>query len=131
MLPFEFTRPMLLILIVPIAIVLAFGFVRSLSDFPRSQRIASLVTRSMIGLLLVLALAGLTWLHRTNEQFVVFVVDQSLSVGDAGIGVELANVGTGRRAQRGRDCASVRRFARAMKANVGQWAKPIICRNKD
>ena len=84
MLPFEFTRPMLLILIVPIAIVLAFGFIRSLSDFPRPQRIASLVTRSIIGLLLVLALAGLTWLHRTNEQFVVFVVDQSLSVGDTG-----------------------------------------------
>ena len=82
MIPFEFTRPTLLILIVPIAIVLGVGFVRSLSDFPRPQRIASLVTRSVVGLLLVLALAGLTWLHRTNEQFVLFVVDQSSSVGE-------------------------------------------------
>lgn len=78
---FEFTRPALLITIIPIAIVLAIGFARSLSDFPRSQRIASLVTRAAIALLLVLALAGLTWLHRTNSQFVVFLVDQSLSVG--------------------------------------------------
>ncbi|MFO0999001.1 MAG: VWA domain-containing protein [Planctomycetaceae bacterium] len=82
MLPFEFTRPELLILIVPIAIVLGVWFARSLSDFPRSQRIASLVTRATITMLLVLALAGLTWLHRTNEQFVLFVVDQSLSVGE-------------------------------------------------
>lgn len=82
MLPFEFTRPSLLILIIPIAIVLGVCFVRSLSDFPRPQRIASLVTRSAIVILLVLALAGLTWLHRTNEQFVLFVVDQSLSVGE-------------------------------------------------
>jgi len=82
MLPFEFTRPMLLILIVPFAIVLGIWFVRSLSDFPKPQRIWSLVTRSLIGLLLILALAGLTWLHRTHEQFVLFVVDQSLSVGE-------------------------------------------------
>jgi Mg-chelatase subunit ChlD len=32
--------------------------------------------------LLVLALAGLTLLHTTQEQFVVFVVDESMSVGD-------------------------------------------------
>lgn len=82
MFPFEFTRPELLILIVPIAIVLGVWFARSLSDFPRSQRIASLATRAIITMLLVLALAGLTWLHRTNEQFVLFVVDQSLSVGE-------------------------------------------------
>ncbi|MBC7967252.1 MAG: VWA domain-containing protein, partial [Fuerstia sp.] len=81
MLPFEFTRPALLLLILPIAAALGFWFVRSLSDFPIRQRIASLVTRSIICLLLVLALAGLTWLHRTHEQFVLFVVDQSLSVG--------------------------------------------------
>jgi len=81
MLPIEFSRPTLLILIVPIAVVLFLWFVRSLSDFPGSQRIVSLVTRSIICLLLVLALSGLTWLHRTNDQFVLFVVDQSLSIG--------------------------------------------------
>ena len=81
MFPFEFTRPTLLILIVPIGMVLGIWFVRSLSDFPRRQRIVSLVTRSIIASLLVFSLAGLTWLHRTHEQFVLFVVDQSLSLG--------------------------------------------------
>ena len=82
MLPFEFTRPILMILIVPIMIVLVIWFVRSLSDFPKPQRIVSLVTRSLIALMLVLALAGFTWLHRTSEQFVIFVVDQSQSIGE-------------------------------------------------
>ena len=81
MLPVEFTQPTWLTLIVPMGVALAFWFVRSLSDFPRRQRIMSLVTRSVICLLLVLALSGLTWLHRTHEQFVLFVVDQSLSIG--------------------------------------------------
>ena len=81
MLPFEFNRPTLLILIVPIAIALFVWFVRSLSDFPGTQRIVSLVTRSIFCLLLVLALSGLTWMHRTDDQFVLFVVDQSLSIG--------------------------------------------------
>ncbi|MBL8810515.1 MAG: VWA domain-containing protein [Planctomycetaceae bacterium] len=82
MLPFEFTRPAMLILIVPIGCVLAYWFIRSLSDFPRSQRIVSLVMRSIIALLLVLSLAGLTWLHRASDQYVVFVVDQSQSIGE-------------------------------------------------
>ena len=81
MLPFEFTRPALLMLIVPVAIMLGLCFVRSLSDFPKSQRIVSLVTRSVMAILLILALAGFTWLHRTQEQFVLFVVDQSQSIG--------------------------------------------------
>ena len=82
MFPFEFTRPILMVMIVPIMTVLGIWFIRSLSDFPRPQRIVSLATRSLIALLLVLALAGFTWLHRTNEQFVMFVVDQSQSIGD-------------------------------------------------
>jgi len=82
MIPFEFTRPTLLMLVVPVAIALGLWFVRSLSDFPKNQRIVSLVTRFVIGLLLILALAGFTWLHRTQEQFVLFLVDQSQSIGD-------------------------------------------------
>lgn len=82
MLPFEFSRPALLWLIVPIAVVLGVGFVRSLSDFPKRQRIASLVARSTFSLLLILALTGITWLQRTDERFVLFVVDQSLSIGE-------------------------------------------------
>jgi len=62
--------------------VLIYYFVRSLSDFPRPQRIVSLVTRSIVALLLILALAGLTLLHNVSEQYVVFLVDDSLSIGD-------------------------------------------------
>ena len=40
--------------------------------------------RATIVVLLVLALAGLNWLHPTKEQFVVFAIDKSLSVGDDG-----------------------------------------------
>ena len=82
MLQFEFIRPGFLLLIVPMAVVLGIGFGKSLSDFPRSQRIVSLVTRSLLALMMVLALAGLTWRHQTDEQFVLFVVDQSRSVGE-------------------------------------------------
>src|SRR5688500_17030756 len=81
---FELIRPWILLFIVPAFAVLAWFFVRSLSDFPRQQRIASLALRMIIVLLLVLALAGLTWLHTTQEQYVMFLIDQSLSVGDSG-----------------------------------------------
>ncbi|MEQ1827540.1 MAG: chloride channel protein, partial [Pirellula sp.] len=80
--PFEFTRPWLFAIAVPILALVAFYFFRSLSDFPKWQRIVSLVVRSAVVLLLGLALAGFTLLHRTNEQFVVFVADQSQSVGN-------------------------------------------------
>src|SRR5262245_33133500 len=79
--PLELTRPMALIALVAMP-VLIYYFVRSLSDFPRPQRIVSLVTRSIVALLMILALAGLTLLHSVNEQYVIFLVDDSLSVGD-------------------------------------------------
>lgn len=82
---FELIRPWTLILLVPALLVLGWYFVRSLSDFPQRQRIVSLVSRILIILLLVLSLAGLTWLHTTQEQYVVFLVDQSLSIGDNGV----------------------------------------------
>lgn len=82
MIPFEFTRIALLLLIVPAAIMLGWWHLRSLSDFPRTQRAVSLTVRSTILLLLILALAGMTLLRRTTDQFVVFVVDQSRSIGD-------------------------------------------------
>ena len=81
----ELIRPSALLLLVPALFTLGWYFVRSLSDFPRPQRMVSLTTRSLIILLLVLSLAGLTSLHKTREQFVIFLVDQSLSVGDNGV----------------------------------------------
>ncbi len=80
--PFEFTRPWILIAWLPILVVLVYYFVRSLSDFPKRQRIISLIVRSFLTLLLVLSLSGFTWLHRIDEQFVVFVADQSQSIGE-------------------------------------------------
>lgn len=62
--------------------VLAYYFYRSLADFVRWQRVLSLVSRAVIVTLLVLSLAGLTLLKPTREQFVIFAIDDSLSVGD-------------------------------------------------
>ncbi len=57
-------------------------FRRSLVDFSLGQRAASLAVRSLMVLLLVLAMAGLTLLRPTTRQFVIVAIDQSLSVGD-------------------------------------------------
>lgn len=77
----EFTRAMWLLglCVVP---VLGYYFVYSLVDFTRWQRITSLIVRSLIVTLLVLSLAGLTLLQPTKQEFVLFAVDRSLSVGD-------------------------------------------------
>jgi Ca-activated chloride channel homolog len=76
----ELTHPLRLLGILG-AVVLFYYFYWSLTDFPQWQKWTSLAIRSVILLLLVLALAGLTLSRPTNEQFVVFAVDQSLSVG--------------------------------------------------
>ncbi len=77
----ELTRPWLLagLAVLPL---LVYYFYRSLVDFARWQRVLSLVCRSLIVVLLVAALAGLTLLLPTTRQFVVFAIDASLSVGD-------------------------------------------------
>jgi Ca-activated chloride channel family protein len=78
----ELTRPHCLLLAIPMGVVLGLWFVRSLSSFPRRQQIFSLVTRGCMATLLILSLSGLTWLGQTREQFVLFVVDQSQSIGE-------------------------------------------------
>src|SRR6478672_9529509 len=77
----ELTHPVRLICLAVIPVLLYY-FWRSLVDFPRWQRSVSLAVRTVIVLLLVLALAGLTLLRPTSEQFIVFAVDRSTSVGD-------------------------------------------------
>src|SRR3954466_2428058 len=79
----ELTRPWWLLGLAVLP-ALAYGFHRSLVDLRRWQRGVSLGVRSAIAVLLVLALAGLNLLRPTREQFVVFAVDRSLSVGDEG-----------------------------------------------
>src|SRR5579885_1244698 len=78
---FELTHPWFLAGLAALA-VLGWYFFRSLVDFSRPQRVLSLICRTLIVILLVLALSGLTLLQPTREQFVVFAVDDSLSVGE-------------------------------------------------
>lgn len=75
----ELVRPWMLWCLLLLAPV-AWHFYRSLSDFPRWQRVASLICRCVIVVLLVLALAGLALLSPTTRQYVVVVIDQSLSI---------------------------------------------------
>ncbi|HEX7448190.1 MAG TPA: FixH family protein [Pirellulales bacterium] len=77
----DLTDPAWLMALVVVPLV-AYYFVRTLVDFARWQRIASLIARLAIVLLLVLSLAGLTLVRPTHERYVVFAIDQSLSVGD-------------------------------------------------
>ena len=77
----ELTRPWWLLGLLALP-ALYYYYRVSLVDFARWQRIASLVVRSLVVALLLLALAGLNLLRPTAEQFVVFTVDRSLSVGE-------------------------------------------------
>jgi uncharacterized membrane protein len=78
---FELTHPLWLVGLVVLPVLVLY-FYRSLADFPRWQKLVSLAVRSAIAACLVLALCGLTLLKPTHEQYVVFAVDRSLSVGD-------------------------------------------------
>ena len=84
MIPFEITRPWALAILLVALPLLVLFFVRSLSDFPKFQRKASLVVRSLILMLLTFALAGFAWLQQTDEQYYIFLVDQSTSISENG-----------------------------------------------
>ena len=84
MIPFEITRPWALALLLIALPLLVLFFKRSLSDFPKFQRKISLGLRSLIVLLLILALAGFAWLQKTDEQYFIFLIDQSTSISDNG-----------------------------------------------
>lgn len=79
----EFLRPVWLVLLVALP-VLVVAYVRSLVDLPRRQMLLSLATRAVIVVLLILALAGLQAVRQSRQVFVVFAVDESLSVGAEG-----------------------------------------------
>ncbi|MCA9175373.1 MAG: VWA domain-containing protein [Planctomycetales bacterium] len=81
--PLELTRPWALASLLVLAPVVAYYFARSLSDFPRPQRVVSLIVRLTLIALLVLALGGLTLLRDTRQRFIVFLLDQSTSVGES------------------------------------------------
>ncbi len=77
---FELTHPARLICLLALPVLLYF-FYRSLVDFPKWQTRLSLALRSLIIILLVLAISGLTLLKPTSEKFVIFAVDESTSIG--------------------------------------------------
>lgn len=77
----ELTRPAWLA-VMAVLPVLVYYFYRSLVDLPRRQMLVSLVVRTLVLLLLALSLAGLNLLSPTQQLFVVFAVDESLSVDD-------------------------------------------------
>ncbi|MFO0956935.1 MAG: VWA domain-containing protein [Isosphaeraceae bacterium] len=80
--PIELTRPFWLFGLVVLP-ALALYFWWSLVDFSRTQRIASLLARSAVVVLLVLSLAGLSIIRSTRDQYVVVAVDRSLSVDES------------------------------------------------
>ncbi len=80
-LPFELIRPSWLLGLIVLPILVYFSF-KSLVDFSKWQMRLSLLTRLSIAILLVLTLAGLTLLTTTRSQYVVFAIDDSLSVGE-------------------------------------------------
>jgi Ca-activated chloride channel homolog len=80
---FELTHPLFLMGLILLPL-LVWYFYRSLVDFARWQQTLSLLFRTLIVFLLVLALAGLTLLQPTHQQFVVFALDESLSIGEEG-----------------------------------------------
>lgn len=75
----ELSRPWMLwslVLLVPVA----WYYLRTLSDFPRWQKRCSLGLRTVIVLLIALALAGLSLLSPTTRKFIVLAIDRSQSV---------------------------------------------------
>lgn len=75
----KFTEPVWLAALLCLPLLIAVSR-RSLTDFSRRQLHVSLGLRSLIVLLLILALAGLNRIDRTSKPFVVFLADESLSI---------------------------------------------------
>ena len=76
----EITRPFWLSGLTLLAVVLWF-YARSLSDFPLWQRRCSMIVRSIIVVLLVLALAGLALRSPTKQRTLLVAIDSSKSLG--------------------------------------------------
>ncbi len=75
----EITQPWtlwFLLLLLPIA----WYYFRTLSDFPKWQRRCSLFFRTIILLLLIFAIAGLSLLSPTSQQYIAVAIDRSLSI---------------------------------------------------
>jgi Ca-activated chloride channel homolog len=78
----EMSRPEWLAVFLALPILI-WWYRRSLVDLPKRQLRCSLIVRSGILALLVLALSGINLLRPTRQLFVVFAVDHSLSVDES------------------------------------------------
>ncbi len=83
MFPLELISPWALITLLALPVIIWY-YRWSLSDFPWRQQLFSFLTRAVIVVLLAFALAGLTWRAQTDQQYVICLIDRSLSVGDEG-----------------------------------------------
>src|SRR5262249_158192 len=79
--PLELTQSLFLLGLLALPVVVWY-FYRGLTDFAKWGGGGSVGGRAVVIALLVLAVAGLTWMKPSKEQFVVFAIDESLSVGD-------------------------------------------------
>ncbi len=66
-----------LLLLLPLLWALSF---RSLSGLGRARRLIVLALRSLVFLLLILALAELQWLRSHDRMTVIYLLDQSVSI---------------------------------------------------
>jgi len=76
----EWNRPIMLWWIAAALPLLIWFHFRSLSDFPRFQRLVSLLIRTVVVSCIVFALAGLVLLRSTERQMIVVAIDRSASV---------------------------------------------------
>ena len=79
--PLELTQPWFLLALAALP-VLAWYYVRGLTDFSKWQRRLSLGVRALVVALLVAALCGLTLRKPAHDQFAIFAIDESLSVAE-------------------------------------------------
>lgn len=79
--PLELTQPWYLLGLLALPVLVWYYF-RGLTDFAKWQRLLSLSARGIVVALLVLALCGLTFIQPDKEQYVVFAIDESTSVGE-------------------------------------------------
>jgi uncharacterized membrane protein len=97
---------------------------RSLVDFSRRQRLLSLLCRLLMLILVVLALCGLVLVWPCGDRFVVFLLDDSLSVGDESRKTAEAFVDQALR-HRGRHDAAFLSFAAAPGKLLRERAAPV------
>lgn len=106
----EFAHPWFLLLGL-VVVLLVWLQRRSLADMTRAQRRVCFLVRTLLLLLLVLALASLRWLVPSKELAVVFAVDQSASVSAAAQQQAREFITSSLAAKRGSDDAGVVGFA--------------------